>query len=67
MDEYIYVAVNLAEQMGVKICDCYSMWKELSKTQDITKMLANRMNHPTREMHNLFEDSIFDIIFDKKQ
>lgn len=67
MDEYIYAAVNLAEQMGVKVCDCYSMWKELSKTQDITKMLANRINHPTREMHNLFADSIFDIIFDKKQ
>ncbi|MBQ7045151.1 MAG: hypothetical protein IJN65_01510 [Clostridia bacterium] len=65
MDDYIFSAADLAKQMGVKVCDCYSLWKELSKTKDTTLMLANRINHPTREMHKLFADSIFDIIFDK--
>ena len=63
MDLYISSAVKLAKELGVTVCDCYSMWKELSKTQDITMLLSNRINHPTREMHNLFAESLFNAIF----
>ena len=49
--------------MGITVCDCYAQWKELSKTQDVTMLLANRINHPTREMHALFADSLFAAIF----
>lgn len=62
MDEYIYDAIKLAKDAGVIVCDCYSKWKELSKTQDITMLLANRINHPIPEMHQLFADSLYDII-----
>ncbi len=67
MDDYIYSAKALAEQMGVKVCDCYSMWREMSKSKDTTKLLANRINHPTKEMHKLFADSLFEIIFEGSQ
>ena len=63
MDDYIYSACELAREMGVTVCDCYSKWKELSKTQDTTLMLANRINHPTREMHELFAEALFETIF----
>ncbi len=63
MDRYITEAIKLAEKCGVTVCDCYSKWKELSKTQDITMLLANRINHPTKAMHKLFADSLFDVIF----
>jgi len=63
MDDYIYSAVSLAKEKGVTVCDCYSKWKELSKTQDTTKLLINRINHPNREMHMLFADSLFETIF----
>ena len=66
MDKYIYAAKDLALQMGVKVADCYSKWKELSKTQDITKLLANYINHPTREMHQLFADTLFETIFESE-
>ncbi len=66
MDTYIYEATKLAEKMDVTVCDCYSQWKEISKTQDITKLLINRINHPSREMHELFAQSLFDIIFKDK-
>ena len=56
-------AVALAKEMGVTVCDCYSQWKELAKTQDTTMLLANRINHPTREMHELFAESLFRTIF----
>lgn len=62
MDRYIYSAIDLANSMGIPVCDCYSKWKELSKTQDTTMLLINRINHPVPEMHKLFADSLFDMI-----
>lgn len=64
MDRFMEAAVHLAEEMGVTVCDCYQKWKKLSETQDITALLANRINHPTREMHELFAQSLFDTIFE---
>ena len=64
MDKYIYSAKDLALSMGVKVADCYSKWKELAKTQDTTLLLANYINHPTREMHELFAQTLFDTIFE---
>ena len=63
MDEYMAAAKNLAEKMGVKVCDCYGAWKELSETQDTTALLSNGINHPNEEMHELFADMLFDVIF----
>ena len=63
MDKYISSAVELAEEMGITVCDCYSQWKNLSKTQDTTLLLANRINHPIKEMHELFAESLFQTIF----
>ncbi len=63
MDLFMSGAVNLANKMGVKVCDCYAMWKELAKTEDTTLLLANRINHPTKQMHQLFADALFDTLF----
>ena len=63
MDEYIYSAKKLALDMGIEVCDCYSKWKELSKTQDTTQMLINRINHPDYKMHEMFADELFKVIF----
>ena len=62
MDSYMEAAVALAESMNIKVCDCYSKWKKLSETEDITMLLANRINHPVKEMHELFAEGIFEII-----
>lgn len=66
MDKYMNAACDLASGMGVELCDCYSRWKELGKTEDTTLLLANRINHPTNEMHELFADSLFNVIFKDK-
>ncbi|MBR4072873.1 MAG: SGNH/GDSL hydrolase family protein [Clostridia bacterium] len=63
MDLYMESAIKLAEGLGVEVCDCYSKWKKISETEDITMLLANRINHPTREMHELFAESLFNTIF----
>lgn len=66
MDEFMNAACELAKSMGIKVCDCYSEWKKLSETQDITYLLANRINHPTKEMHELFAQKLFETIFDEE-
>lgn len=65
MDKYIYGAVELAKEMNITVCDCYSEWKKLSETQDITMLLDNRINHPTREMHGLFADMLYKTILEE--
>lgn len=62
MDEYIYAAISLAENMNITVCDCYSEWKKLSETEDTTLLLANRINHPISEMHKLFADRLYDTL-----
>lgn len=64
MDEFMEQAVLTAKAAGVTVCDCYAKWKELSKTEDTTMLLINRINHPTAEMHKLFADMLFEAIFD---
>ena len=65
MDLFMDGAICLAQKTGVKVCDCYHIWKDMSKTQDITKLLANRINHPIKEMHALFSDELMRLIFEE--
>lgn len=62
MDRYMDAARALAEEMGIPVCDCYAEWKKLSETEDVTMLLGNRINHPTREMHELFAQKLFEMI-----
>ncbi len=62
VDHYIGSAVALARSMNVTVCDCYAEWKKLSTTTDTTLLLANRINHPVPEMHELFAQMLYDII-----
>ena len=64
MDLYMSSAVKLAEEMNITVCDCYAKWKKLSESRDTTKLLVNRINHPTKEMHELFASSLFEILFE---
>ncbi len=63
MDMFMNQAKLLAEEMSVPVCDCYLEWKELAKEQDTTNLLANYINHPIREMHELFAEKLFKMIF----
>lgn len=55
MDGYMDAAREVCRQNGVPVCDVYAKWKTLYESgADITNLLANHLNHPTREMHGLF-------------
>jgi len=64
LDEYINAAKELALSKGIAVCDCYAKWKALYESGvDVTQLLANYINHPTREMHALFAESLYETIF----
>ncbi len=65
MDCYMKRAIAVCESEQVPVCDCYRKWKKLEETgADITRLLSNRINHPTEQMHWLFAWSLFEIIMD---
>jgi lysophospholipase L1-like esterase len=66
LKQYVNAAITVAEEEGIPVCDCYSKWETMYENgSDITKLLSNRLNHPTRDMHWLFANSLFDMIFIK--
>ena len=63
MDLFMESAVKLCRELDVLVCDCYSDWKKLAKTEDTTLLLANYINHPISEMHELFASKLFETLF----
>jgi hypothetical protein len=54
-DAHMDAARGLCREMNVPVCDCYALWKRMDeKGVDVTELLANKINHPTREMNALF-------------
>ncbi len=54
MDMLFAEGKAVAEKHNVPVCDVYDKWKKLYQNGvDITKLLANRTNHPVPEMHTL--------------
>lgn len=63
LDKYIDEAKKVCEKHNITVCDCYKKWKKLSECGvDITEMLANKINHPTREMNWMFAYSLVETI-----
>ena len=63
-DQYMQAARDAAKACGVPLCDCYAKWKKLYEGGvDITSLLSNYLNHPTRDMHWLFATSLVEAMF----
>lgn len=63
MDKYMTAATDLVRECGAYVADAYSKWRELSKPTDTTMLFDIFINHPKTEMHELFVDEIYRIIF----
>lgn len=63
MDRYMQAAREVCIQNKVTICDCYAQWQALAfNGVDTTELLANKINHPSREMNWLFAASLLHTI-----
>ncbi len=61
LDLYINSAKELCAKMGITVCDCYAKWQNMYRNGvDVTQLLANQINHPTREMNRLFAVSLLE-------
>lgn len=64
LDSYMDAAREAAAKCGVRVCDCYSRWRKLNRLGiDTTDLLSNYLNHPTRDMHWLFANALFETLF----
>ena len=56
-------ARTLCGEMGIPVCDCYALWQQMEREgKDVTALLCNAINHPSREMHALFADALFELL-----
>jgi len=63
MDLYVEGAKQVCRENAVEVCDCYADWKKFYENgADIASLLANHINHPTREMHALFAARLFEML-----
>lgn len=61
LELYVEAAKEIAAAHGAAICDCYAKWKAMAANGvNITRLLANYINHPTREMNRLFAVSLLE-------
>ena len=63
MDGYVEAAKTLAAELEVAVADAYAKWKALeAEGMDVTENLANYINHPSRELHQLFAEALFETL-----
>ena len=63
LQSYFERGREVAAEEGVKVCDIYSTWKKLQDGGvDITELLANKLNHPIRELHYYIATKIVETI-----
>lgn len=59
MTKYVDEAKLQAQMRGVPVADAYARWEQMrSQGIDTTSLLANRVNHPKPQMHDLFVEEI---------
>ena len=64
LDRYIESAKQVCAEEDVPVCDCYEIWKNMAKGGvDITSILSNKINHPTKELHWLFAFELVKMMF----
>ena len=58
-------AQEVAKEYGVAFCDIYGVWNKMYENGvDITELLANKYNHPIRELHYYTAIKIVETMFD---
>ena len=64
LDAFLNAGKEAARSMNIPVCDCYAKWQALTKAGvDTNQLLANKINHPTREMNHLFAVSLLETMF----
>lgn len=58
---YVDAAREVAREAGIPIADAYAEWQAMERAGiDTTALLSNHINHPTRELHDIFVNKIME-------
>ncbi len=64
MDAFVAAAREEAARAQVPVADAYAVWRAMQEAGlDTTRLLVNRINHPTRGMHQIFAEVLYHCIF----
>ena len=64
LKSFMQEAVSVASKYGVTVCDLYPVWEKLINSGvDVTELLANKLNHPVREIHYYIAIKLIETIF----
>jgi acyl-CoA thioesterase-1 len=65
-DRFVDSAREAACLMGVPIADAYASWQSYTQHGvDTTQLLANHINHPLPDMHDVFANRIMDVMMER--
>lgn len=65
LEDYVAAARQICSEEQVVVCDCFRYWKILKDNEvDTTRLLSNRINHPTEAMNWLFAMKLVETIFE---
>jgi len=65
LTRFVDAARAAARARGVPVADAYARWQALERCGvDTTSLLANGINHPTSEMHDVFVNAILGQLFE---
>ncbi len=64
LELYVTAARELAAAHGIPVCDVYARWRAWQAAGvNITELLANKLNHPIRELHEMTAYLLMETIF----
>ena len=59
LEQFLTIGKETAAALDIPVCDCYAKWQRLATFGvDTNALLANGINHPTRDMNWLFALSL---------
>ena len=62
---YVEAAREIARELSVPVADAFRRWECMAQSGvDTTALLSNGINHPTVEMHAIFEEEIIRTLFE---
>ena len=65
LHEYFERAKQVCAGYGVKVCDLHAVWEKWNSVGvDTTELLANKLNHPIREIHYYMAIKLIETMFE---
>ena len=61
--KYRDTALSICKANNIKVCDMYAKWKKMEANgEDVTELLSNKINHPSREFHHVIAEELIKIM-----